>query len=144
MLGTGEYTTGWVGKKSDSDKSTGVVGLVMLDLKRRGKVGRLGMCGTNGTKLPAIRDHMAALGEAYEGSDPSTIETFPADDVVDREARRVRRAARHDAVDERPARPHRFVLTLDPLERGRRQRRQLEPEVRVRRLLTLLEVGRYP
>ena len=86
MMGTGEYTTGWVGKKSDSDKSTGVVGLVMLDLKRRGKVGRLGMCGTNGTKLPAIRDHMAALGEAYEGIDPSTIETFPADDVVDREA----------------------------------------------------------
>ena len=38
MLGTGEYTTGWVGKASDSDKSTGVVALVMLDLKRRNKI----------------------------------------------------------------------------------------------------------
>ena len=38
MLGTGEYTTGFTGAgASDSDKSTGVVALVMLDLKRRGK-----------------------------------------------------------------------------------------------------------
>ena len=87
MVGTGEYTTGWVGKKSDSDKSTGVVALVMLDLKQRGKVGRLGMCGTNGTKLPAIRAHMrSALGDVYEGIDPAVVETFPADDVVDRAA----------------------------------------------------------
>ena len=87
MVGTGEYTTGWVGKKSDSDKSTGVVALVMLDLKQRGKVGRLGMCGTNGTKLPAIRAHMrSALGDVYDGIDPAVVETFPADDVVDRAA----------------------------------------------------------
>ncbi|KAJ1454181.1 NAD binding Rossmann fold oxidoreductase, partial [Pelagophyceae sp. CCMP2097] len=87
MLGTGEYTTGWVGKASDSDKSTGVVGLVTLDLKQRGKVGRVGMCGTNGTKLPAIRAHMQkVLGDVYEGIDPSVIETFPADDVIDRKA----------------------------------------------------------
>ena len=43
MLGTGEYTTGWVGKASDSDKSTGVVALVMLDLKRRNKINDLAM-----------------------------------------------------------------------------------------------------
>jgi len=87
MLGTGEYTTGWVGKAADSDKSTGVVALVCLDLQRRGKIGRLAMCGTNGPKLPAIRQHMAkALGEVYEGIDPSVVETFPADDVVDRAA----------------------------------------------------------
>ena len=41
MLGTGEYTTGWVGKASDSDKSTGVVALVMLDLKRRNTINDL-------------------------------------------------------------------------------------------------------
>ena len=86
MVGTGEYTTGWVGKASDSDKSTGVVGLVMLDLKRRGKVGRLGMCGTNGTKLPAIRAHMQKVLGGYAGVDPSVVETFPKDDVVDRGA----------------------------------------------------------
>ena len=86
-LGTGEYTTGWVGKASESDKSTGVVGLVMLDLQKRGKVGRLGMCGTNGTKLPAIRRHMQkVIGDVYEGLDPSVMETYPADEVVDRSA----------------------------------------------------------
>ena len=61
MLGTGEYTTGYTSEgASKSDKSTGVVALVMLDLKRRGKVGRLGMCGTDGRKLPKIREHMQA------------------------------------------------------------------------------------
>jgi len=59
----------------------------MLDLRRRGKVGRLGMCGTDGRKLPAIRAHMkAALGDVYSGIDPSCIETWPPDGVVDREA----------------------------------------------------------
>jgi len=86
MLGTGEYTTGWVGKAADSDKSTGVVALVCLDLRRRGKIGRLAMCGTNGPKLPAIRAHMRQALGVYEGIDPSAVETFPADDVVDREA----------------------------------------------------------
>ena len=85
MFGTGEYTTGFVGDKaSDSDKSTGVVALVMLDLRRRGLVGRLGMCGTNGKKLPAIRAHMKkVLGDVYAGIEPECIETWPADDVVD-------------------------------------------------------------
>ncbi len=88
MLGTGEYTTGYTSEgASTSDKSTGVVALVMLDLKRRGKVGRLGMCGTDGRKLPKIREHMQAqLGDVYAGCDPSCIETWPKDGVVDREA----------------------------------------------------------
>ena len=147
---------------SKGDKSTGVVGLVCLDMVKRGKIGRLGMCGTNGTKLPDIRvspppraktrerharasrrrrrslarsatkafslavalapflggpknarvvaflseerthclgpeflllfvvriqAHMQrVLGDVYAGIDPSVIETFPADDVVDRSA----------------------------------------------------------
>ena len=86
MLGTGEYTTGWVGKASDSDKSTGVVALVMLDLKRRNKINDLAMCGTSGPKLPQIREHMRKMLGAYEGIDPGIVKTFPADDVVDREA----------------------------------------------------------
>ena len=36
MIGTGEYTTGYVGGcASDSDKGAGVVGLVMFDLRKR-------------------------------------------------------------------------------------------------------------
>ena len=39
MVGTGEYTTGYVGGgAADSDKGAGVVGLVMFDLRKRGKV----------------------------------------------------------------------------------------------------------
>ena len=56
MVGTGEYTTGFVGTGgSQSDKKVGVVGLSMFDLRRRGKVGKLGMVGVNGSKYPAIR-----------------------------------------------------------------------------------------
>jgi hypothetical protein len=48
MVGTGEYTTGYVGgKDADSDKGAGVVALTMFDLRRRGKVDRIGMCGVN-------------------------------------------------------------------------------------------------
>ena len=68
MFGTGEYTTGFVGGgAADSDKGTGVVGLVMLDLRRRGIVKRLGMCGVNGKKLPAIRAHMQRVS-AVDGA----------------------------------------------------------------------------
>mmetsp|Transcript_2964 Transcript_2964/g.3822 ORF Transcript_2964/g.3822 Transcript_2964/m.3822 type:complete len:416 (+) Transcript_2964:51-1298(+) len=87
MVGTGEYTSGWVGKVADSDKSTGVVGLVCLDLQLRGKINELKMCGTNGTKLPAIRQHMnKVIGQVYDGLDPTKIQTFPSDDVIDRKA----------------------------------------------------------
>lgn len=59
MVGTGEYTTGFVGGgASGSDKKVGVVGLSMFDLRRRGKVGKLGMVGVNGTKFPAIRENI--------------------------------------------------------------------------------------
>ena len=59
MVGTGEYTTGYVGgKAADSDKGAGVVGLVMMDLRSKGKTDRLAMAGVNGTKFPGIRAHM--------------------------------------------------------------------------------------
>jgi len=88
MVGTGEYVTGLSGgKASDSDKGTGVLGLCCLDLRQRGKIGRLGMVGVNGKKLPDVRAHMQkVLGTVYEGIDPSVIETWPADTVVDPKA----------------------------------------------------------
>jgi D-galacturonate reductase len=56
QIGTGEYTTGFVGGgASGSDKKVGVVGLTLFDLRRRGKVGHLSMVGTTGRKYPAIR-----------------------------------------------------------------------------------------
>jgi D-galacturonate reductase len=56
MIGTGEYTTGFVdGKASNSDKGAGVVGITMFDLRSKGKVNRIGLCGVNGIKFPHIR-----------------------------------------------------------------------------------------
>lgn len=90
MIGTGEYTTGYVqstGSASQSDKGAGVVALTMLDLSLRGKVGRIGLCGVNGKKLPAIRKHLQrVIGDVYEGLRPELIETFPADHLVDERA----------------------------------------------------------
>ncbi|KAK4467197.1 hypothetical protein QBC42DRAFT_2581 [Cladorrhinum samala] len=87
MVGTGEYTTGFVGTGgSQSDKKVGVVGLSMFDLRRRGKVGRLGMVGVNGTKFPAIREHLHKnITLAYNNLDTS-FESFPADDAKDPDA----------------------------------------------------------
>lgn len=68
--------------------------LTMFDLKRRGLVGRLGLCGVSGSKFPAIRAHMRrAIANTYanlrdivlgaegsvDGSTSVDVETFPAD-----------------------------------------------------------------
>ena len=46
----------------------------MLDLKQQGRIRRIGMCGTNGKKLPAVREHLqTVLGDVYEGIDPSVL-----------------------------------------------------------------------
>lgn len=87
MIGTGEYTTGYVhGIASDSDKSQGVVALTMFDLRKRGIVNRLGLCGVNGKKFPGIRNHIQKMiSDAYVGLDV-TLETFPADNVINENA----------------------------------------------------------
>lgn len=84
MIGTGEYTTGYVhGVASKSDKSAGVVALTMFDLRSRNKVDKLGLCGVNGKKFDGIRKHLkCAIGDVYSGLDLS-LDTFPADDVCD-------------------------------------------------------------
>lgn len=89
MVGTGEYTTGYVGgTAADSDKGAGVVALTMFDLRRQGVVDRLALCGVNGRKFPGIRAHMQKMiGEIYKNDEDEmldlTCETFPADDTVD-------------------------------------------------------------
>ncbi|PGH19383.1 hypothetical protein AJ80_04024 [Polytolypa hystricis UAMH7299] len=87
MVGTGEYTTGFVGGgASTSDKKVGVVGLTLFDLRRRGKVGDLSMVGVSGSKFPAIRQHLQRnISEAYNSLDVS-FTSFPSDDKVDPEA----------------------------------------------------------
>lgn len=90
MIGTGEYTTGFVGTgAADSDKGTGVVALVMLDLQRRGKVGRLGMCGTNGKRnLPQIRAHMQRDGVFARSDSACPFFVLPVRDELSENERR--------------------------------------------------------
>lgn len=87
MIGTGEYTTGFVhGKESDSDKSKGVVALTLFDMRSKHKTGRLGLCGVSGKKFPGIRNHLdRAIHQAYSGLS-TECETFPADNEVDPKA----------------------------------------------------------
>ena len=87
MVGSGEYTTGFVhGSASDSDKSAGVIALTMFDLRNRNKVGRLGICGVSGKKFPAIRQHMTkAIAEVYAGLSVN-VDTYPADNEVNPDA----------------------------------------------------------
>src|SRR5688500_19327683 len=82
MVGTGEYTTGYVrDRASGSDKSAGVVALSLFDMRSRGKVDRLMMAGTNGTKFPGIRRHLHdAIARVYKDLDVA-FQSFPADHV---------------------------------------------------------------
>jgi D-galacturonate reductase len=99
MVGTGEYTTGYVrDRASGSDKSAGVVALSLFDMRRRGKVDRLMMAGTNGTKFPGIRRHLhEAIARAYKDLDVA-FQSFPADHV--------------------PRDSHAYLAAMDELEPG--------------------------
>lgn len=83
MVGTGEYTTGFVHDgASESDKSAGVVALTCFDLRRRGRLAQLSMAGTNGTKFPAIRRHIdRAIANEYRDLDVQFL-SFPCDDTA--------------------------------------------------------------
>ncbi|KAJ1030455.1 hypothetical protein NDA16_001364 [Ustilago loliicola] len=79
-VGTGEYTTGFVGNsQSPSDKKLGVVGLVMFDLRRRNLISpEIKMVGTNGDKFPGIRNHFKTnIEDKYREMDTS-FTSYPA------------------------------------------------------------------
>ena len=83
MVGTGEYTTGYVhNSPAKSDKKIGVVALTMFDLRRRGLVGKVSMAGRDGTKFPGIRSHLKRnVADVYRDMDVQ-FNSFPADDVT--------------------------------------------------------------
>lgn len=87
VIGTGEYVTGVLhGADTASDKGLGVVALVLFDLRRRGKVGRILLCGRDGRRFPTIRNHFARQIATRYADLPVDFESFPADDQVDPEA----------------------------------------------------------
>lgn len=85
VVGTGEYVTGYVHSKgSESDKPIGVVALSLFDLRKRGLISNIILCGTNGTKFPFIRQHLSSgMKKLYSSVNESDLqfESFPEDDV---------------------------------------------------------------
>ncbi|MEM0964570.1 MAG: Gfo/Idh/MocA family oxidoreductase [Verrucomicrobiota bacterium] len=81
IVGTGEYSTGYVGGgASQSDNGAGVVALSLFHQRALGKVERVLMAGTNGSKFPGIREHLdRILGQRYRNLS-TEFESFPADD----------------------------------------------------------------
>ena len=81
IVGTGEYSTGYVGgQASQSDKGAGVIGLSLFHQRALGNVERVLMAGTNGTKFPGIREHLdQILGQRYRNLS-TEFESFPEDD----------------------------------------------------------------
>lgn len=108
QVGTGEYTTGYVGGgASQSDKKIGVVGLTMFDLRRRGKVGALSMAGVSGRKFAGIRAHLQQnVSRVYNGLDVS-FTSFPADETA------VDALAYRTAIDALPAKSAVTIFTPD-------------------------------
>ncbi|MCJ1479511.1 hypothetical protein MMC13_008197 [Lambiella insularis] len=122
MVGTGEYTTGFVGGgMSGSDKKVGVVGLTLFDLRRRGKVGKLSMVGTSGTKFPAIREHLQKnISAVYNKLDVS-FTSFPPD-TTDRDPNAYRAAidalSAGDAITIFTPDPSHYPIALYAIRRG--------------------------
>ena len=122
MVGTGEYTTGFVhGSAAKSDKGAGVVALSMFDLRRRGLIDSLLIAGTSGTKLPAIRKHLQSkIGDAYREL-PIDFEGFP-DDSTERDTDAYRTAlqklSRGDVVTIFTPDDTHFEIAKDAVERG--------------------------
>jgi len=83
LVGAGEYTTGFVhGQVTTSDKRTGVVGLVMFDLRRRGLVNRIAIADIDGTRWAGIRSHFRCqIADVYKGLD-TQFDSFPDDSVA--------------------------------------------------------------
>ncbi|PTB78505.1 hypothetical protein M440DRAFT_1390165 [Trichoderma longibrachiatum ATCC 18648] len=121
MVGTGEYTTGFVGGgASGSDKKVGVVGLTLFDLRRRGKVGKLGMVGVNGKKFPQIREHLHKnITQVYNNLDTS-FDSFPDNDTVDPDAYKaaIDQLKPGDAITIFTPDPTHFPIALYAIERG--------------------------
>ncbi|SNX81488.1 probable NAD binding Rossmann fold oxidoreductase [Melanopsichium pennsylvanicum] len=90
-VGTGEYTTGFVGgTSSPSDKKLGVVGLVMFDLRRRNLISpEIKMVGTNGDKFQGIRNHFKTNIEAKYREMDTTFTSYPAPGIKDADAYKI-------------------------------------------------------
>ena len=98
----------------------GVVGLTLFDLRRRGKVSNLGMVGVNGTKFPAIREHLTKnITQAYNGLDTS-FDSYPDNNTKDPDAYKaaIDKLQPGDAITVFTPDPSHHPIALYAIERG--------------------------
>lgn len=84
MVGAGEYNVGLVytGHGAAPDKKAGVTGIVLFDLRRRGRVGRILLADIDGRRISAARAVMQEkIGDAYKDMD-ITVEAWPKDESL--------------------------------------------------------------
>jgi D-galacturonate reductase len=83
MVGAGEYNVGYVPTAAGAapDKRCGVTAIVLFDLRRRGRVGRVLLADADGRRLPLARACMSEKIGAYAGMDTS-VECWPKDETV--------------------------------------------------------------
>ncbi|KAL3479261.1 hypothetical protein BJX99DRAFT_222785 [Aspergillus californicus] len=121
MVGTGEYTTGYVGgAASGSDKKVGVVGLTLFDLRRRGKVGDLSMVGVSGRKFPGIREHLNKNITQVYNNLSTEFTSYPSDDTTDPDAYKpaIDALPRGSAITIFTPDPTHYPIALYAIERG--------------------------
>ncbi|KAI9031569.1 hypothetical protein CLU79DRAFT_729161 [Phycomyces nitens] len=120
MVGTGEYTTGFVnGNASASDKKVGVIALTMFDLRRREKVSSIGMVGVNGKKFPAVREHLDKnIGQVYNMD--TQVTTYPEDDQIDPDSykKAIDELSPGDAITIFTPDPTHFPIALYAIQHG--------------------------
>lgn len=83
LIGTGEYTLGLPAPSSSnkSDKKLGVIGVAVWDLRQRGFISEISLCGTDSVKTRALLKWVKEEGAGcvYPGLDVSVDSVWPED-----------------------------------------------------------------
>lgn len=98
----------------------GVVALSMFDLRRRGKVAKLSMVGTDGSKFPAIREHLHKnISLVYNNLD-TAFDGYPTGATRNPESYKeaIDRLKRGDAITIFTPDTTHFPIALYAIERG--------------------------
>jgi D-galacturonate reductase len=84
IVGVGEYVTGLSGEqKADSDKSIGVVALSLFDMRQRGIIKSIKMCGRDANKFSLIEDNFIKNMKPLYCNLDTSFEYFPKQNSCD-------------------------------------------------------------
>jgi D-galacturonate reductase len=106
IIGIGEYVTGLSGeKKADSDKSIGVVALALFDMRERGLINSVKLCGRDSSRFKLIEDNFNTNMKALYPNLDTSFEQFPKNEKSNE--------AYKDAIDSLKEGSIVFVFTPD-------------------------------